>query len=298
MLIDWEPIPGLRLIPGVRGTLDHYRDKARWSADPRLALRWDITSDWTLTAMGAMAHQPPQPFQYEEPFGTDVPQIRGIQGSVGVEWTSDSGWEIKLEAFYNHLYNMPRPNSQLIGDESDGVARQLWVSDMQGRGYGLELLVRKNFGGRFYGWLSYTLSRSERLRPPDTWSLYQQDQTHILNLAWSVLLGGDWQLGARFTLTSGNFYYPVVGSRYDADRDRYEPIYANQTDRLPVFHRLDIRIDKRFRFNEWILEIFLDIQNIYNAPNPEVQRYSYDFRVRTDGPGLPILPTLGIKAVF
>ncbi|MFT5435025.1 MAG: TonB family protein [Myxococcota bacterium] len=296
---DWEVIKGLRLIPGLRLNMDYYGDSAKWSFDPRMSVRYQVHPQWTLTAMGSMTHQPPAPFQYSDPVGDpDVPPTRGVQASLGVEFSPGDGWDIKVEGFYNHLYNMARPSSQLSNDDGS-VARTFWVSDMQGRGYGLEVLVRKRFGGRFYGWLSYTLSRAERLRPPnEEFVLFEQDQTHILNLAISVLLGRDWSAGARFTLTSGNFFFPVTGSRYDADRDSYEPVYADREERLPFFHRLDVRIDKRFRFDTWMLEVYLDVQNVYNATNPESKRYSFDFRVQSEGVSVPILPTLGVRAVF
>jgi hypothetical protein len=192
---------------------------------------------------------------------------------------------------------MARPAS-IVTTDDDSIERVFWTADMQGRGYGFELLIRKRFGGRFHGWLSYTLSRSERLRPPHDWTLYEVDQTHILNLAWTVKLGADWSAGARFTLTSGNPYYPIVGSRYDADRDRYEPLYSSTLGRLGAFHRLDVRIDKRWRLDTWMMEAYLDIQNAYNANNPEFKNYSYDFSIKQDGTGLPFLPTIGVRAVF
>ena len=296
--VDWELTRGLRIIPGVRVTADTYAGGTHWTADPRLAIRFEFVKGWTLTAMGALAHQLPPPFQTEEPFGDpDIPPVQGAQTSLGIEWEPGAGWDIKIEGFYNRIDNMARPTNTVVADDGS-IERTLWSADMSARAWGLEVLIRKRFGGRVHGWLSYTLSRSERKRPPGEFELFGQDQTHVLNLAWSVKLGADWSAGARFTLTSGNPFYPIVGSRYDADRDRYEPIYSEDRDRLEVFHRLDIRIDKRWRFDTWMLEAFLDVQNVYNAANPESPRYSFDYAVKTDGAGLPILPTLGVRGVF
>lgn len=296
--LDWDVGGGVRLIPGVRAVMDYYGDGARWEADPRLAIRWQVHPQWTITAMGAMAHQPAAVFQVAEEVGDPtLPDIRGVQASLGLEWEPGDGWEVKVEGFFNYLDNMARPSGAV---ESDGgnFNRAYWTADMEGRAVGLEVMIRKRFGGRFYGWLSYTLSRAERLRPPNDWELFELDQTHILNLAWTVQLGADWSLGARFTLTSGNPYFPIQGARYDADRDRYEPIYAEERDRLQVFHRLDVRLDKRWRFDTWMIEAYLDIQNVYNASNPESRRYSFDYTVETDGASVPILPTLGVRGVF
>ncbi|MCC6621063.1 MAG: TonB-dependent receptor [Deltaproteobacteria bacterium] len=295
---DIELTPGLRLLPGVRLNLDVYADRIVPSLDPKLAVRWQVDPRWTLKAMGAMAHQPPQVFQIAEPFGDPtIPPVEGVQSSLGFEWTPADGWLVSVEGFYQWLDQLVRPADSLVNDQGE-VERVYWDADLEARAFGLEVLIRKEFGDWIYGWLSYTLSRSERLRPPRDWGLAELDQTHILNLAWTVRLGDGWSLGARFQLASGNPYYPIVDARYDADQDRHIPIYAARSSRLPVYHRLDLRLDKTWRFEDWMFELFLDVQNVYNAMNPESPEYSYDFKQRADGLALPILPTLGVRAVF
>lgn len=295
---DLEVADGLRLLPGLRLNLDTYRDRVVPTLDPKLAVRWRIDPTWTLKGMAAMAHQPPQVFQIGDPFGDpSIPPVQGLQGSLGFEWTPAPGWLVSVEGFVQVLDNLVRPSDQLA-DEDGNLGRTFFSPDMQGRAYGMELLVRKEFGDWIYGWLSYTLARAERLRPPKDWVLYELDQTHVLNLAWTVRLGDEWSLGARFQLASGNQYYPIIDARYDADKDEYVPIYAANPSRLPVYHRLDLRLDKTWRFEDWMFELYLDIQNVYNAQNPETPRYSYDYRKKTDGISLPILPTLGFRMVF
>jgi len=299
--LDWEFIDGVRVIPGVRVSVDRMAEQTRTTIDPRLSARWKVAPGWTVKSQLGIAHQPPELFQTAEPFGDPAtPHIRSRQASLGFEWEPGRGWEISVEGFYQHLDNLVRPQVEFESgkEEDESVTQALWKSDMEGRGYGLELMVRKRAGNWFHGWLSYTLARAERLRPPKGWELFELDQTHVLNLAWTFKLGADWSLGSRFTLTSGNPYFPIAGSRFDADRNRYQPIFSQKRRRLGVFHKLDIRLDKRWRFDTWMIEAYLDIQNIYNASNPETRSYSYDFSVQRDGVGIPILPTLGVRMVF
>jgi TonB family protein len=289
---------GLRLLPGLRLNLDDYGDRLVASVDPKLAVRWQVSPSWTFKAMGAMAHQPPQVFQIGEPFGDpSIPPVSGTQASLGFEWKPTPSWLVSLEGFVQHIDDLVRPSDRIAGEEG-ALDRVFWDADLEGRAFGAELLIRKEFGDWVYGWLSYTLSRAERLRPPKDWALFELDQTHVLNLAWTFRLGREWSLGARFQLASGNPYYPIVGARYDADQDSHVPTYAAASGRLPVYHRLDLRLDKTWRFDEWLFELFLDIQNAYNASNPETPRYSYDFRKRTDGVSLPFLPSIGFRMVF
>lgn len=295
---DWEPVEGLRLLPGVRMNIDYWADTVHLSVDPKVAVRYRFHPDWTVKAMTSIAHQPPPVFQVIPPYGDPgIPPVQAWQSSAGIEWIFASGWEVSVEGYYTALENLARPRNVFTSEDGE-VERTNWSADVKGRSYGMELFVRKRMGDWVHGWLSYTLSRTERRFPPEGWNIGPIDQTHMLNLAWSFDLGDEWSLGARFTFATGNPYYPIVGSRYDADRDRYQPIYAAESERLPIFHRLDLRLDKNFRFDTWLLGFYLDVQNAYNASNSEGFRYSYDFGIRTAGVSLPILPTLGVRASF
>ena len=65
--------------------------------------------------------------------------------------------------------------------------------------------------------------------------------------------------------------------------------------RLPLFHQLDVRVDKVWTFPRWHLTAYLDIQNIYNYQAPEGQTYNYNFTQSAYVRGLPILPILGLR---
>jgi len=106
-------------------------------------------------------------------------------------------------------------------------------------------------------------------------------------------------VSARFRLTTGAPATPVVGSAYNSDTDGYEPIYGERGSvREATFHQLDLRVDKKFVFDTWLLGFYLDVQNVYNQENQEGTRYNYDFTDSAPVTGLPVLPTLGISAQF
>ena len=74
---------------------------------------------------------------------------------------------------------------------------------------------------------------------------------------------------------------PVVGSVYDAGTDLYYPIFgAHGGARDPAFSQLDLRVDKSFEIGAGRLGLYLDVQNVYAAENPEGYTYSYDYRER------------------
>ena len=68
-----------------------------------------------------------------------------------------------------------------------------------------------------------------------------------------------------------------------------------QQPRLPLFHQLDLLVDKVFTFELWKLAIYLDVQNVYNQGNAEGFTYNFDYTQRQPITGLPIVPILGIR---
>ena len=68
--------------------------------------------------------------------------------------------------------------------------------------------------------------------------------------------------------------------------------------RSPPFHQLDLYVEKRWVFEQWYLEAYLDVQNVYNHTNTEFFAPTFDFKDTVPIPSLPILPTLGVRGVF
>jgi hypothetical protein len=165
---------------------------------------------------------------------------------------------------------------------------------------GLELSARHELTDKLFGWVAYTLSRSERRDDgARDYRLFDFDQTHMLTLIGSYRLPRNWEISARFRYVSGNLYTPITGAVYDADADEYEGIDgALNSGRVDAFHQLDVRIDKRWVFEKWMLNAYLDIQNVYNRPNADGVEYNYDFSESEPERGLPIIPVLGVRGEF
>ena len=154
--------------------------------------------------------------------------------------------------------------------------------------------MRRRIEEGLYGWLSYTLSRSERLND-GVWEPFLFDQTHVLNLAASYFIDG-WRFGVAFQVATGRPDNTLVGTIYDSDADEFDPFFQDRGGRIAPYHRLDVRIDRDFNIDNIVRgSIYIDIQNVYNSPNNEGTLYSYDYSQSSLLPGLPILPTIGIR---
>jgi hypothetical protein len=176
------------------------------------------------------------------------------------------------------------------------LARALEQSGI-GRAYGVQLLVRKELARGFFGWISYSLMRSERRDVLFLdWRLFDFDQTHVLTALASYEIGWGFEVGARFRVASGLPRTPVVSAYYDARTDQFQPVFGRQnSDRIPPFYQLDVRATKKFSFGKTTLEVYVDVQNVTNRANPEEIVYSRDFAERAFITGLPILPAAGLR---
>ncbi len=295
-LAEVTPFKGLKLLPGAR--VDYTRDTESWTADPRIAVRYDMyPSERRTTLKGGVGifHKPPEEYESIEPFGTPgIQSETATQYSLGIEQELSRPLEVSLEGFYKDLDDLAVSTPNAAGSEN-GVS---YVNIGVGRSYGGELLLRYKPEGRFFGWVAYTLSRSERRDAPgQDWELFDYDQTHILTALGSMKLGRGWQLGARFRYITGTPYTPYVGGVVDYDAGVYAPLEATKknSSRLPARHQLDVRVDKTWTFQSWKLSTYLDVQNVYNRANTEDIGYNYDYSQSKPVAGLPILPILGIR---
>jgi TonB family protein len=288
----------LRVVGGLR--LDHYRygEVSTALVQPRVVARYTVVDGVVLKAATGVFSQIPQPFQL-------IPNLGSPSLSPNRSWQSSAGFELKLplevevetQAFYTRMTGLARPANELVSDGAEGARRQFFFDDGEGRAYGWELLLRRKVAEGFYGWLSYTLSRSERFVEGGQVVPFGFDQTHVLNLAASYKV---WRLrfGVRFQLATGRPNQSVVAATYDADADRYRPIRAGFDERLPTFHQLDARVDYEFPLGPFEASLYVDAINVYNAQNSEGWQYQYDFNRRFRLPALPALATLGIKLVY
>lgn len=65
-----------------------------------------------------------------------------------------------------------------------------------------------------------------------------------------------------------------------------------------MFHQLDLRVDKEWKFDVWSLRAYLDVQNAYNHQNVEGVSYNFNYSQSMQLTGLPIIPSLGLRGDF
>ncbi len=282
-----RPVPALLIAPGVRAD---YNDMIQEGAiDSRVSARYELTDATTFKAGFGRFSQSPDERMVAAPIGNpDLKMSHAFHASAGVEQKVSDAVSASVEGFSKWI-------DGAVTATPEGRP-PFFVNAQKGRVFGGELMLRVKPSGRFFGFVSYTLMRSERRDPDEAWRLFDRDQTHILGASGVYRLGRGWEVGATVRYTSGTPYTPVVASTYDATVDVYSPRLGRpMSARNPAFSRLDLRVQKTWTFSRWSLAAYLDVQNALNAPNREGFAYSYDYRERQGARGLPILPILGLR---
>ncbi len=300
--VELTPVRGLRIVPSLR--FDYYAEIAQVVLSPRVSFRITLAPHWFLKGGIGLFSQPPQ-FQESlaaiDHASTDgrlvgnpnlLPQ-RALHYGFGIEHEFTEHLTLSIEGFYKTL-------DRLVVQTGDPSSRIAYENDGVGRAYGLEVLLRHRASRRFFGWIAYTLMRSEfRAHPGQAFNPTDFDQTHIFTAVASWRIGRGWEAGARFRYVTGLPDATVLGTLFDADSLVYIPIYPRVDDvRVPDFHQLDLRVDKTWEFRRWRLGVFLDVMNVYNHANPEFYSYNYNYTQRGIVQGLPILPSLGVRGEF
>ena len=283
---EWEATPwtGSRIVPGIR--LDYNKDTGSWDLDPRVVVRQDVTTAPRTTIKGGIGFfsQPPQAQETNAVFGTPgLVDQRAIHYDLGVEREFTRNIEASLEGFYKQLDYLV---TQGVGSVGSGVI------------YGAETLIQYKPDEHFFGWLSYTLSRSLRRDAPGMpLELSEFDETHILTVLGSYRLGRGWEFGARYRLTSGYMYTPENYGFYDENIGTYlsQQAYPPFGSRLPLFQALDLRVDKTWKFRWGQIGMYLDTLNVFNNGNVDGISYNYNFTRTSFIPDLPFLPNFGVR---
>ncbi|MEQ1567124.1 MAG: TonB family protein [Myxococcota bacterium] len=290
----------LSVVPGLRADGAWVGPWSATALDPRLGTSLRLGPSTTIEASAGGYSQLPTVRQViDEP--TLRPQ-RAWQTSAGLEQKLGSRATLEVTAFDNWLTDLvsgredafrffsgPPPIGPLDTDP--------YANDGTGRIYGVEGMIRYGTE-RTAAWLSATFARSTRTdRPGDVAELFDYDQPVVLTALASQELPRRWRIGARFRVSSGNPYTPVVNRFFDLDNRAWVPVYDAEVDgeRLPGFGSIDVRVDKDIVYRNWTLTLYVDAQNVTNRQNIEVMSWTDDFSAEAPITGLPVVPAFGVR---
>lgn len=301
---------------------------------PRFSVSYALSDKWDVNAnFGRYAMQPAYTsLGFKDAAGEYVNRNESVkylfsnQAIVGAEFRPNGNSRITLEGFFKHYENYPISVLEGVslaskGTEYGQVGDEAIISSGKGRAYGFEIF------GKIIDWnhlnitATYTFFRSEFTDKKGVYRPSSWDTKHLLNLISSYKLPRNWNISARWRFVGGAPYSPVDmdlstnKAAWNITNQAYIDYGNFNSLRLPNAHQLDMRIDKEFYYKKWVLNLYADVQNVYNfksrnAPiytnkdingvvmdDPADPQNRQQIRI-IDAYGGTILPTIGLSVKF
>ena len=269
----------MKLSLGLRTDVLNFNESTRNPLDqlsPRIALSYNINADWTVDANVGRYFQLP-PFTALGYVGADGSNdtLRFIQADhYVVGSTKFLPWNAKasVEGFYKayRYYQLLLRDSislATLGGDFGVIGNQLATPTSTGRAYGAEFTYQQKLFKGWFGIAAITLVRSEFANyfgdyVPSSW-----DNRMIATFTFGKKFGKNWEFGGQYQHLGGAPYTP-----FDLERSaniqnwnvfgRGLPDFSRlNSERFGEFDRLNIRVDKKWFFKKWNLDLYMDVQN-------------------------------------
>ncbi|HLL44765.1 MAG TPA: TonB-dependent receptor [Segetibacter sp.] len=256
----------------------------RISASYALADKWNISSSY-----GIYYRLPGYPqLAYTGGIGNNITNpgkyIQSTHIAGGIEYLPSTPARFTLEGFYKRYknYAVSIPDGISIankGTEFGAIGNEPVKQDGEGRAYGIEFFAQQKLSKRFFGVFSYTLYWSEFTGLKGKLSPASWDNRHLVSFTIGNKFSKNWEAGLKFRYQGAAPFTP-----FDLEQSRINYLTLGtgifnyelvNSQRLPAFHAADIRIDKKWNYSRFTLDLYLDIQNLYGATGAGIPNFTF-----------------------
>jgi len=203
----------------------------------------------------------------------------------------DGLYELNVETYYKTMQNqIDYRDGADVYNGNNAIESELLFG--KGRAYGVEWLLRKRTG-RLSGWISYTLSKTERQIDGinnGAWYNARQDRTHDIAIVAMYQLNKKWTLSANWVYYTGDAVTFPAGKYIVDDQTTYYYTERNGY-RMPNYHRLDLGATMQLKQRKrWSSELTFSLYNAYGRENA----YTIEFQDSKDDPNKTVANQLAI----
>ncbi|MFB0566906.1 MAG: TonB-dependent receptor domain-containing protein [Candidatus Aminicenantaceae bacterium] len=258
---------------GLRGGyFDYIR---RFSLSPRIGFSFQISSLHTINFSYGIYYQSPEYlWLISHPDNSSLRFLRADHLIIGWEILLRKDTKLSIEVFNKEYKNYPVDvNNYFFSLANSGgyfgpsfLGGKL-VSQGTGFARGVEFFIRKKLAKKLYGLINYSFSRVKFkaldgvLRPGDF------DYRHIFTSIIGYKPSDKWEFSLKWRYTGARPYTPYDEELSKIYKDGRINVNKINALRFPPYHRLDLRVDRRFHFKNWNLVVYFDLQNAYDRGN-------------------------------
>lgn len=260
------------------------------SISPRLSLSYTINEKWNISTSAGSYYKLPvyTALGFRDSknvlINKKLKYINSIHYTIGTQFIPRNDLRFTLEAFYKYYRNYPVSVSNgisfaNIGTDYLAVGNDSYEATGKGKVFGFEAYVQQKLIKKLFYIVSTTLYKStfsglDLKFKPSTW-----DYGFIFSATTGYKFNRNWDIGIKYRIAGGQPYTPFDMAASTAmyltvGTGIYDYSQLNSK-RLPVFHQLDVRADKKYNFKKASLDIYIDFQNVLLYKTPYLPKFTF-----------------------
>ena len=302
--IIWNPVANLSINPGIR--FDHYNYNNASNFSPRISLVYNINYQTSLTgALGVYYQNIPWVIAAQKDDFKKLKNPKATHYILGINHLLTESTKFILE-FYNKEYSdFPMDPSQpdfFIFDqavlENIFMNHQVLNSDGKANSKGIELTIQKKLAKDFYGLISGSLSKVKYQDLNGQWHDRIYDNRFNFAIEGGYKPNEKWEFSLRWLYAGGAPYTPFnIEASQKANQGVLDYTKINAS-RLPDFHSLNVRVDRRFHYQSSALIVYISVWNAYGRKNIAYYSWNEIDNKIAEETMWGILPVFGIEYKF
>ena len=253
---------------------------------PRLSLSYEFVDNWRISStFGRYFKLPPYTIlgfrnNNDDLTNQDINYTQSDHIVLGLQYIPSPSAIVSLEGFYKNYNDYPvsvldRVSLANKGADFEVLGNEDVETVGKGRSYGLEFQYQQKLMNNFYSIFSYTYFFSEftgfdtSVYIPSVW-----DSRHLVSFVGGYKLKKNWEISSRYRFAGQSPFVPV---NLNQTLITYPEIVLDYTrlgeEKLETFSQLDVRVDKKWNYQRWSLNIFFEVQNILAQEIPTPPEY-------------------------
>ncbi len=257
----------------------------------RIGTSYVVNDKWTINASTGSYYKLPiyTVLGFKDDSGNfvnkDNQYIQSNHYVVGTEFIPNSSLRFTLESFYKKYNNYPvSVNSGIslanLGGDFGAIGNENVSSIGKGRTYGLEFFAQQKLTKNLFAVFSYTWYKSEFTGMDNEYIPSAWDYGHLVSFNFGYKFKRGWEIGTKYRYAAGAPYTP-----FDLNASRQNYLITGQgtldysqlnQEKLPAFHQVDIRVDKKWNFKKLTLDLYLDITNAFYLQQTSAPYYTWE----------------------
>lgn len=290
--------------PGAR--VDYFDFTKKTTVAPRVLLSYSLNTLTSVHASAGIFYQNiPSLVLAQNSLFKDLKTQKAEHFIIGFSHLLTENTKLTIEAYRKNYKDFPIDPEQPKDFLFDQVVtnglftnHNGLISGGEAYANGVEIMVQKKLAEDFYGMASASYSRVKYKDLDGTWRNRIYDNQFNFAVEGGYKPNSEWEFSMRWIYSGGAPYTPFNLEKSTAANKGIIDLSRINGSRLPDYHSLNLRVDKRFYFDNTNLVVFLSVWNVYNREN--VSGYSWNEVKNKPGKdtGWSTLPILGVEYEF